>query len=110
MATNFVETVPIKVDENNVWRVGKTRVTVDTIVAAYNEGATAEEIAMQYSSVSLADVYSIISFYLNRQTDVEIYLEKRREQAQKVRTENEIRSSTNGLRERLLARKSTGKS
>ena len=110
METNFVETVPIRVDENNVWRVGTTRVTVDTIVAGYDEGATAEEIALQYSSISLADVYSIIGFYLNHQVDVKIYLEKRGAEAQKVRAENEMRFNPDGIRQRLLARKSIGKS
>lgn len=101
---SFTETVPIRIDADGVWRVGNTRVTVDTIVAAYNEGAAAEEIACQYSSVSLADVYSIISFYLHRQSEVEIYLERRNKQAEKVREENEARFNTVGIRQRLLIR------
>jgi uncharacterized protein (DUF433 family) len=36
--------------------VRHTRVTLETIIAAFNEGATTEEIALQYPSVPLADV------------------------------------------------------
>jgi uncharacterized protein (DUF433 family) len=38
------EIIPIQVDANGVARVGGTRVTLDTVIAAFSEGATAEEI------------------------------------------------------------------
>lgn len=41
--------IPLKSDKNGTVRVAGTRVTLDTIVAAFNEGATAEEIVYQYS-------------------------------------------------------------
>ena len=47
-----LERVPIHTDADDVVRVAGTRVTLDTIVAAFDTGATAEEIAQQYSSVS----------------------------------------------------------
>jgi len=53
-----IERVPIHTDADGVVRVAGTRVTLDTIVAAFDAGATAEEIAQQYSSISLADVYT----------------------------------------------------
>ena len=53
---NTIETIPLEVDPNGVIRVSKTRVTLDTIVQAFNDGATAEEIAQQYPSVPLADI------------------------------------------------------
>ena len=105
MMTNFVQTVPITIDVDGVWRVGKTRVTVDTIVAALNEGVEAEQIARQYDSVKLADIYAVIAFYLNHRREVEIYLEKQAEIAAAVRRENEARFPPDGIRERLLARK-----
>lgn len=46
MATmTLTEIIPLKTDKDGVMRVSKTRVTLDTIVAAFSEGATAEEIA-----------------------------------------------------------------
>ena len=69
-----IERVPIHTDADGVVRVAGTRVTLDTIVAAFDAGATAEEIAQQYSSISLADVYSVITYYLRHKTEVSVYL------------------------------------
>jgi uncharacterized protein (DUF433 family) len=100
-----VDQVPLHTDADGVVRVGGTRVTLDTIVGAFEEGATAEEIAQQYSSVSLADVYAVIGYYLRRQTEVKEYLRQRRQQADEVRKQNEAHFDPHGVRERLLARR-----
>jgi hypothetical protein len=39
--TNTTDVVPFRVDTDGVARVGGTRVTLDTVVAAFSEGATA---------------------------------------------------------------------
>ena len=44
------EPVPLEADRDGIMRVGGTRVTLDTVVAVFNERATAEEIAQQYPS------------------------------------------------------------
>jgi uncharacterized protein (DUF433 family) len=100
-----IERVPIHTDADGVIRVAGTRVTLDTIVGAFDAGATAEEIAQQYSSVPLADVYSVITYYLRHQSEVGAYLKQREEQAERVREEVERRFPSSGLRERLLARR-----
>jgi uncharacterized protein (DUF433 family) len=100
-----IERVPIRTDADGVVRVAGTRVTLDTIVAAFDAGATAEEIAQQYSSISLADVYSVITYYLRRKTEVSAYLHGRQEQAATVRREIERRFPPSGIRERLIARR-----
>ena len=98
--------LPLKLDKTGVVRVGGTRVTLDTVVRAFVREATAEEIAQQYPSLMLADIYATISYYLQNQGDVDNYLEKRRRQAQAVKRENQKRFDQSGIRERLLARKS----
>lgn len=97
--------VPLTVDADGVARVANTRVTLDTIVKAFHEGSTAEEIAQQYPSVPLADVYAVIGFYLARRQEVDSYLRERHALAAAVRQENETRFDPNGVRERLLARR-----
>jgi len=99
------EPVPLVEDVAGVLRVGGTRVTLDTIVAAFDEGATAEEIAQQYPSLGLADVYAVISYYLRRRTEIEAYLQQRQETAVAMRRKNEARVTPQGLRDRLLARR-----
>ncbi|MCX7855926.1 MAG: DUF433 domain-containing protein [Anaerolineae bacterium] len=100
-----VTVVPLQKDADGVIRIGNTRVTLDTVIAAFLEGATAEEIAQQYPSLALADVYAVISYYLQNQTEVEAYLQQRREEAQRVRQENEARFDPTGIRARLLTRR-----
>lgn len=102
-----IETIPLETDTNGVIRVSNTRVTLDTIIQAFGDGATAEEIAQQYPSVPLADIYSVIGYYLRHAAEVEDYLQQRREQADRVREINEARFNPVGVRERLLARQAT---
>jgi uncharacterized protein (DUF433 family) len=99
-----VETVPLTPGEDRVIRVAGTRVTLDTVIEAFNAGATAEEIAQDYSVLDLADIYSVITYYLRHRSAVEQYLERRAEQRQAVRRENEGRFDYCDLRQRLLAR------
>jgi uncharacterized protein (DUF433 family) len=98
------EPVPLETNPDGVVRVGKTRVTLDTVVAAFKQGSTAEEIVYRYPSLKLADVYATIGFYLNHQQEVEAYLQQRQQEAQEIRKMNEARFDPQGLRDRLLAR------
>ena len=97
--------IPLHMDRDGVLRVGGTRVTLDTVVGAFSDGATPEEIVHQYPSLDLADIYAVLGYYLRHRTDVDVYLQRRQQQAQQVRQENEARFPTTGIRERLLARR-----
>jgi uncharacterized protein (DUF433 family) len=99
------EPAPLKTNADGVVLVGNTRVTLDTVIAVFNQGTTAEEIVYRYPSLRLADVYATIGFYLNHQQEVETYLQQRQQQAQEIRKMNEARFDPQGLRDRLLARK-----
>jgi len=99
------EPVPLLTDKDGVVRVGGTRLTLDTVVAAFNDGATAEEIVQQYPSLQLADVYAVISHYLRNRSEVEKYLRKRQKQAEEIRKQNEAQFDPIGIRERLLSRR-----
>ena len=99
------EPVPLEVDANGVVLVSGTRITLDTIVAAFSQGATAEEITHQYPSLHLADVYAVIAYYLRRREAVESYLLHRQKEADNTRKQNESRFDPNGVRDRLLARR-----
>nr|WP_306441448.1 DUF433 domain-containing protein [Halomicronema hongdechloris] len=85
------------VNPDGVVRVGGTRVTLDTIVAAFKQGATAEEIVHRYPSLRLGDVYASIAYYLNHQQEVDAYLKQRQQQAQEIRQMNQVRFDPQGL-------------
>ena len=97
--------VPIEIDTQGTARVSGTRVTLDTIIYVFKNGATAEEIAQQYPAVSLTDIYAVITYYLQSTTEVEAYLQERQQAAERIRQENEARFDPVGIRARLLARR-----
>ena len=99
------EPVPLTTDINGVVRVAQTRVTLDTVIAAFSDGATAEEIAHQYPALNLADIYAVIAYYLHRRLEVEAYLQERQQQSQKIRQQNMVRFDPQGVRDRLMARR-----
>jgi uncharacterized protein (DUF433 family) len=99
--------IPLAADADGVVRVANTRVTLDTLVAAFRLGATAEEIVQQYPSLDLADVYQVISYYLRRPLEVEAYLRHRIERAESIRQQTETLFHPEGIRERLLARRTS---
>jgi uncharacterized protein (DUF433 family) len=103
--TVATEPIPLFTDPDGVVRVGKTRVTLDTVVTAFLERATAEEIVEQYPSLQLADVYSVIGYYLRRKAEVDVYLQARQQRAAEVRQENERRFNPIGIRDRLMVRR-----
>jgi len=97
--------IPLDTDASGTLRVRGTRVTLDTVVAAFNEGATAEEIVQQYPSLKLADVYHVLGYYLEHQADVDDYIRQRQIVAEQVKEANESRVNPIGVRARLLARR-----
>ncbi len=102
--TITTEPIPLAIDADGVARVEGTRVSLDTVVTAFNHGATPETISQQYPSVSLSDVYAVIGFYLRNRPKVEAYLREREEQGELTREANESRTDTDSIRERLMAR------
>jgi uncharacterized protein (DUF433 family) len=91
MLTMVAELAPLQVNEDGAILVGKTRVTLDTIVTAFNQGMTAEEIVYRYPSLTLVDIDGTIAFYLRHQSEVEAYRQQRRLQAQEIRAINQAK-------------------
>ncbi len=107
MTLSIVETpVPLRTDAHGTVRVGGTRVTLDSVVGAFLQGATAEDIVRKYPTLNLADVYAVLSFYLRRRADVDAYLREQEREAVAIRRRIEADSNhnQNDIRARLLAR------
>jgi uncharacterized protein (DUF433 family) len=100
------EVVPLKMDRDGVARVGGTRVTLESLLAAYCQGATAEEIAERYPAVALSDVYAVITYYLRHRRDVEDYLAQSESRSEQARQQYALQLDPHRMRDRLLARRS----
>ena len=99
------ELMPLEIGADSVIRVGGTRVTLDTVVTVFEQGATAEEIVQRFPTLDLADVYFAVGYYLRHREEVDHYLQERQQRSDHVRAQNMARFNQHGLRERLLARR-----
>jgi hypothetical protein len=79
------------------------RVTLDSVVVAFDLGATAEEILQRYPSLDVASVYEVIAYVLRHRSAVDEYLAGRLRLASGVQAEIEARFPPRGIRARLLA-------
>ncbi len=101
----FTQTVPLIQEADGTARVMGSRVTLDTIVGAFQKGATAEQIQDSFPSLSLQQIYGVIAYYLEHQAEVEAYLKSRRKEAALTRNKIESQQDTLGFRRRLRARR-----
>lgn len=99
--------VPLRMDVDGAYRVGGTRVTLDTVVAAFEGGASPEEIATRFPVLRLPDLYLVLGYYLAHERELSDYLEVRRSTAADARTRIEDPSRSSDLRNRLLARRTS---
>ena len=97
--------VQLMTDTHGVMRVGNTRVPLDTVIFAFKQGATPEEIVADYSTLDLPDVYAVIAYYLQNRMEVKDYLWQREAQRDEAFHEMDVRFPQAGLRERLVGRR-----
>jgi hypothetical protein len=79
-------------------------VTLDSVVHEFTGGATAEQIQGDFPTLSLREIYGAISFYLEHEDQVEEYLQRRDQEAARIRAEIEDRPRIDALRRRLRER------
>jgi uncharacterized protein (DUF433 family) len=96
--------IPLSVNQHGILIVNGTRIPLDTIVYAFRQGATAEEIVQSYDTLKLSDVYAIIAYYLDNQHEVDEYLERREAKTKEIHQFIDTHFDQSGFRERLLAR------
>lgn len=105
-STTSSEPTCMATDADGVVRIGGTRVTLDTVVAAFQKGMSPEGICEQYPVLVLADVYYVIGYLLSHPDQVSGYLQQREQFAAQVRAQNEAKFDPVGVRQRLLSRRS----
>jgi hypothetical protein len=61
-----------KVDD--VYRVGNTRVSLDSLVYLFREGMSAESMVESYPALTLEQVHGALAFYLANQKEIDAWL------------------------------------
>jgi uncharacterized protein (DUF433 family) len=101
----FPEEIPLNQDHNGTIRVKGSRVTLETIVGRRQVGDTLEEIHEGFPSVTLAQINTIIDWYLNNQVEADEYLREQEAEAesiiQELESDPEYKSRREILRRRI---------
>jgi uncharacterized protein (DUF433 family) len=102
------EAPPLHEDTDGVVRVGNSRVLLELVVRAFEDGATPEAIVQRYQTLRLSDVYAVISYYLRHPAEVAAYLALRESAAGDIRRliQNHQPDIT-GIRARLAGKRRT---
>lgn len=85
--------------------MGTTRVLIDLVVGAFEEGCTPEKIVDRYSALNVGDVYLVIGYYLHHREQVQAYVAQREREGEELRRQIESQPGYAEWRARLLARK-----
>lgn len=98
------EPVPLAPDAYGTIRVTGTRVTLETLVAAFDRGDSAEEIREQFPTLALGDIYAVLTYLVRHAGEVREYVAAQGRRAGKARAKIDETDPTDGLRARLMAR------
>ena len=71
---NYVEQTP-----EGVWKVCGSRVSLDSVLAAYLSGLSPEGIQEAFPSLSLEAIHGCLAFYLRNRADLDAYLQRERD-------------------------------
>jgi uncharacterized protein (DUF433 family) len=100
------ESPPIFEEASGALRVGNSRVLLELVIQDFQDGATPEAITQRYDTLSLADVYSVIAYFLRHKSEVEDYLVRREQRAAEVKNRVERQQSDlSEVRARLQSRR-----
>src|SRR2546423_2296747 len=91
----------VRVDEHGVMRVGESRVMLDSVVAAFEQGHSPETIRQQYPALALEEVYGAITYYLAHFDEVNEYVRRQDAVWQHARMKSQEQPA--GVVERLKA-------
>src|SRR5438270_11662304 len=75
------------------WRIGGTRVSLDSLVHAYWEGQSPEAIAEDFPTLGLEKIHGAIAFYLHNREVIDAYLASQEARWEQLRRDSEARHS-----------------
>lgn len=96
--------VPLREEPTGVLRVGMSRVLLELVIEAYQQGESAASIVEMYPDLELGDVFAVLAYYLAHREDVEDYLRQCDEQAEAIRRQIDASQRPGPTKEELLAR------
>lgn len=96
--------IPLREDPAGVLRVGKSRVLLELVIRAYQQGASPHDLVQMYDTLELTDVFAVIAYYLAHPAGIDEYMQKCEEEAAAIRRKIEASQPKGPSKEELLAR------
>jgi uncharacterized protein (DUF433 family) len=92
---------------NGAYRIGDSRVSLDSVVYAWIEGQSPETIADNFPVLTLEEVYGAIAFYLSNREAIDEYLREKKAEFEELRRKSveELRKNRPQLYAKLMAAK-----
>ena len=100
---------PIHTDKDGAVRVGKTRVTLETVLNSFKRGDSPRDISDSFPTLQLADLYSVIGYYLRHTEEVEAFLRQSEAEAERIRQKIEAYQNSAEFRARLATQRAQKK-
>jgi uncharacterized protein (DUF433 family) len=98
--------VPLHTGEDGTIYIAQTKVMFELVIYAFRMGDSPEHIQENYPVLSLADIYSVCSYYLQNQEMMDAYLKQQEAAEKRFMQEVDTRHPLSGkLRAKLLALK-----
>ncbi len=88
------EAPPVRMDGGTM-RVGKSRVSINSVIYHFKQGETPERIVELFPTLTLSDTYAAIGYYLKHTEEIEQYFQEYEKEAERLRKEIEARQGTN---------------
>lgn len=104
--TAQAEAPPLREDAAGAIRVGDSRVLLELVIRAFQDGATPETIVQRYCTLALPDVYAFIVYYLRHRSEIDDYLVQREQKAGEARQRIQTQQGDlSEIRARLFAQR-----
>ena len=109
MTLETTQKVPLTFWKDGSIRLKGTRLLLDTIIGAHQRGDCPEEIfeAFPSNEYKVADIYSVLAYYLSNREKIEKYLAKRQKEAdefwKQIESDPKHQAQRKELRDRMSA-------
>ncbi len=87
------------IQRNGGYYIGDSRISLDSVVYAFQRGASPESIRRSFPLLTLEDIYGAITFYLSHQQEIDSYLKEAEAEFEELRQKS--REANSELHEKL---------
>ena len=75
----------VKAGQVEAYKIGATRVSLDSVIYSWLQGDSPETIADNFPALTLEQVYGTIAFYLAHQDEIDEYLQQGETEAEQLK-------------------------